>query len=171
MFVVFAFDLGTCNVENQLCCEAYEAGVYHINCLIECFNRGSTEKQLEMERKTVHVFGRENNNPVLGMIIFVVINYKGKPKTITNKCGEKIVSSSKYQMVGHNASGFDNYIVSNSLPKSSSSINIRKSTRGLIKLSFEAGSLYLDDREIPKHMKFVGPNCQIAGSLKDIQKE
>ena len=171
MFVVFAFGLETCNVENQLYCEAYEAGVYHLTCLIECLNRGLTENQLEIERKNVHVFGRENNNPILGMINFVVNNYKGKPKTITNKYGIKIVSFSKYQMIGHNASGFDNHILSNSLLKSYSSINMRKSWRSLIKLGFEAGSFYLDDREIPKHMKFVCPNCQIAVSLKDIQKE
>ena len=34
---VFAFDLETCNAENQLYCEAYAAGVYHLNNLNECF--------------------------------------------------------------------------------------------------------------------------------------
>ena len=67
-----------------------------------------TEKELQIERENVHVFDRENNNPVLDMINYVIDNNRGKPKIITNKHGKKIVSSYKYQMVGHNASGFDN---------------------------------------------------------------
>ena len=89
MSAVFAFDLETCNVKNQLYCEAYAAGVYHLNRLYECFNGDLTEKELEMEREKIHAFDREKNNPVLDMIIYVINNYKGKPKIITNKHGKK----------------------------------------------------------------------------------
>ena len=80
-----------------------------------------TEKELQIERGNVHVFDRENNNPVLDMTNYVINNYMGKPKIITDKHGKKIISSYKYQFVGHNASGFDNYIVFNSLPESNTS--------------------------------------------------
>ena len=89
LFAVFAFDLETCNVENQLYCEAYAAGVYHLNRLYECFNGDLTEKELQIERENVHVFDPENNNPVLDMINYVINNYKGKPKIIRNKHGKK----------------------------------------------------------------------------------
>ena len=81
------------------------------------------------------------------------------------------ISSYKYQFVGHNAIGFDNYIVLNSLPKSHTSVKIIKTSRELVKLSFRAGSVYEDDREIPKDAKFVRSKCHISGSLKEIQKE
>ena len=68
MFALFAFDLETCNVENQLYCEPYGAGVYHFNRSCECFNGDLTEKELQIEQKNVHVFHRENINPVLDMI-------------------------------------------------------------------------------------------------------
>ena len=86
MFAVIAFDLETCNVESQLYCEAYAADVYQINRLKECFNNDSTEKEFEIERQHVHVFDRENGNPVLDldMLNYVVNNYKGKPKLVTN---------------------------------------------------------------------------------------
>ena len=87
MFAVFAFDHETCNLEIQIYCEAYGAGVYHLNRLYECFNGDLTEKELEIERKHVHVFDRENNNPVLDTINYVINNNKGKPKTVTNKYG------------------------------------------------------------------------------------
>ena len=74
-------------------------------------------------------------------------------------------------MVGHNASGFDNNIVLNSLPSSYKCIKVNKTSRGLIKLSLKAGSVIEDDREIPKYMKFVCSKCHISGSLKSIQKK
>ena len=89
MFAVLAFDLETCNVENQLYCEAYAAGVYHLKRLYESFNGDLTEKELQIERENVHVFDRQINNPVLGMINYVINNYQGKPKIITIKHGKK----------------------------------------------------------------------------------
>ena len=82
-----------------------------------------------------------------------------------------ILSSYEYQMVGHYASGFDNYNVVISLPSSYKCINIIKTSIGLIKLSFKAGFVIEDDKEIPKYMKFVCSKCHIAGSSRDIQKE
>ena len=105
------------------------------------------------------------------MIDYVINIYKGKPKYIVNKYGKRVLSSYKYQMVGHNPSGFDNYIALNSLPSSYKCIKILKTSRGLIKLSFKAGSVLEDDREIPKYMKFLCSKCHISGSLKSIQKE
>ena len=58
MYAVFAFDFETCNVENQLCCDAYAAGVYHLNHLFECFNGDLTENDLGIEIENVHAFNR-----------------------------------------------------------------------------------------------------------------
>ena len=171
MFAVFVFDLETYNVENQLYCEPYGAGVYRLYHLYECFNGDLTEKEIQIERENVHVLDRENNNPVLDMLNSVINNYEEKPKLITNKHGKKIISSYIYHFVGHNASGFDNYIVLNSLPKSYTSIKLMKTSPGSIKLSFRAGSVYEDDRETPKYATFVCSKCHITGSLKEIQKE
>ena len=63
------------------------------------------------------MFDRENNKPVMDMIAHVIENYKGKPKVVTDNYDRTIISSKKYQFVGLNASGFDNYIVLNSSPK------------------------------------------------------
>ena len=171
LYDVFAFDLETCNVEYSEYCEPYAAGVYHLNNLYWCFNGSLNKEELAIEGSKVHIFDRENGNPVLIMIDYVIKNCKGKPKYITDKHNKKIISSYKYQMVGHNASGFDNYIVLNSLPSSYKCIKIIKTSRGLIKLSFKAGFVIEDNREIPKYMKFVCSKCHITGSLKSIQKE
>ena len=116
--IVFAFDLETCNNENSEYCESYAAGVYHLNNLYWCFKGSLKKEELAIERSKVHVFYRANGNPVLKTIDYVIHNYKGKPKYVSDKHGKQILSSYKYQMVGHNASGFVNYIVLNSLPRS-----------------------------------------------------
>ena len=76
------------------------------------------------------------------------------------------MSSFKYQFVGHNACGFDNSIVFNSLPKSYISVRRIKTSRGFIKLSFKVRSADEDGREIPKNAEFVRSKCHITGSLK-----
>ena len=91
--------------------------MYHLNNLYWCFD-GNLNKENAIERSKVHKFDRENGNPVLKMIDYVINDYKGKPKYAINKRGNRKLSSYKYQMVGHNPSGYDNYIVLNSLPSS-----------------------------------------------------
>ena len=115
---VFAFDLKTCNFEDSEDCEPYAAGVYHLRNPSECFKGDLNKEELAIERSKVHVFDRESSNPVLKMIDFIENKYKGQTKLITIKYGKHVLSSYKYQMVEHNAGGFDNYIVLNSLPMS-----------------------------------------------------
>ena len=64
------------------------------------------------------------------MIDYVIDNYKSKAKYINSKQGIRFVSSYKYQMVGHNANGFDNYIELYSLPSSYKCMKIIKTSRG-----------------------------------------
>ena len=105
LYNVFAFDLETCNVEFSEYSEAYGDGVHHLNKLYWCFNGNLNKEELAIERSKLHVFDRKIGNPVLKMINYVINNYKGKPKYVNNKHGARILSSYKYQMVGHNASG------------------------------------------------------------------
>ena len=105
------------------------------------------------------------------MIVYIENIYERKPKDVIKRNGARILPSYKYQMMSHNASVFDNYIVLDSLPSSFKCMKIIKTPGGLIKLSFKAGSVIEDDREIPKYMKYVCSKCQISGSIKSIQKE
>ena len=115
---VFAFDLKTGNFEDSEDCVSYAAGVYHLNQLNWYFNGSLIKEKLAIERSKFHVFDRENGNPLLKMIDYIIKNYKGKPKFVISKHNKNIISSYKYQTVGHNASGFDKYIALNSLRSS-----------------------------------------------------
>ena len=49
-------------------------------------------------------------------------------------------------------------------------MKIIKTSSGLTKLGFKAGSVKYNVVENPKYMKFVCSKCHISGSLKDLQK-
>ena len=118
LYNVTAFDLETGNVAYTEYVETFAAGSYQLNSLYWCFNSSLNKKELAFERSKVHVFDRKSGNPVLEMIDYVIKIYKGKLKDVINKHGARKLSSHRYQMVGHNGSGFDNFIVLNSLSKS-----------------------------------------------------
>ena len=168
---VFALDLETCNLEYSEYCEPYGAVVYHPNISYSCFTGILNKEELAIERSNVHVFDRENGNPVLKMIDYVIRNYKGKPKYNNNKHGNRLLLSYNYQMVVDNASGFDIYLVLNSLPQQDTHLKIIKTSRVLVKLSFKVRSVIEDGKEIPDYIKFVCSKCHISGLLKSIQKE
>ena len=172
LFAVFSFDLETVNVPYQEFCETYAAGCYHLDRLKECYNGNLSKEELEIERQNVHIFDRANNNPVLDMNKYIIANYKGKPKYFKDKNGEFKISSYRYQLIGHNASGFDNAIVLNSLPKEYTNKNMKiiKTSRGFLKLSFRVGTIYENNKEIPQYMKFVCSKVHISGSLKKYKK-
>ena len=170
LYGVIAFDVETCNVEYSEYCESIAADMYQLKDLYWCFDGNLNKEELAIDRSKVHVFD-EHSNSVLKIISYVISNYKGKPKYVINNHGARILSSNKYQMAGHNASGFDNYVVLNSLPSSYRCNKIIKTARVLIKLILKNGSVIEEDREIPKCMNFVCPKCHISGSLKIIQKE
>ena len=170
LYAVFAFDLETANVDFKQYCVPYAAGCYHLNRLKECYNGNLSEDELKIERENVHIFDYKNENPVMDMIDFIVKNYKGKPKFFKNKDGNYKISCFKYQLIAHNASGFDNYIVLNSLPKTYFP-KIIHTSRGILKLSFRVGTFYdNNNKEIPLYMKFVCSKVHISGSLRKIQK-
>ena len=173
LFAVFSFDFETVNVPYQEICETYVAGCYHLNRLKESYNGDLTEEELEIERQHFHIFDRANKNPVLDMIKYLTTNYKGQPKYFKDKNGEFKISSYRYQLIGHKASGFDNAIVLNSLAKEQTDENMKiiKTSRGFLKLSFRVGTVYEDGEEIPQYMKFVCSKVHISGSLKKIQNE
>ena len=112
----FPFDLETCNVEYSEYCESYGVGAYHLNKIYRCVKGNLNKEELAIDSSKVHVYDRENGNPVLTINDYVIKNLKGKLKYVINKLRNPILSSYKHQMVGQIANGFDNYIVLNSLP-------------------------------------------------------
>ena len=105
---VFAFNLEPCNVDYSEYCESYGTGVYHLNNLYWCFIGSLNKEEHAIERSKNHVFDRENGNPVLNLMDYVINIYNGKPNCVFRKLGSRILSSYKNQLIGHNASGFDN---------------------------------------------------------------
>ena len=92
-----------------------------------------------IEKQNVTVFDASNGNCVMNMLNYISENYEGDERTYIDKDGDQIVSSYRLLLVAHNSSGFDSWVVLNSLIKEITGLKIIKTARGLISLSFRCG--------------------------------
>ena len=112
---VFVFDLETHN-DNQFA-EAYAVGLYDVNRLHNRWHRDLTSDELIIERKNVTVFDASKGDCVMNMLKYISEYYDGDERTYIDKDGDEIVSSYRLLLVAHNSSGFDSWVVLNSLVK------------------------------------------------------
>ena len=102
----------------------------------------------------------------MNMLKYISENYEGYEGTYIDKDGDEIVSSYRLLLVAHNSSGFDSWVVLNSLIKEITDLKIIKTARGLISLSFRCGVKIVNTVEVPQYVKFTCSKSHIKGSLK-----
>ena len=124
---VFVFDLQT--HKDQEFAEAYAAGLYDVNRLRDRWRRDLTNNELIIERKHVTVFDASNGNSVMNMLKYISENYEGDERTYIDKDGDEIFSSYRLLLVAHKSSGFDSWVVLNSLIKEITELKIIKTAR------------------------------------------
>ena len=166
---VFVFDLETHN--DQEFAETYAAGLYDVNRLHDKWDRDLTPDELVIERKNVTILDASNGNCVMNMLKHISENYDGDERTYVDKDGDELVSSYRLLLVAHNSSGFDSWVVLNSLVKDITELKILKTARGLISLSFRCGFKIVNKVEVPQYVKFTCTKSPIKGSLEKIGKE
>ena len=166
---VFVFDLETHN--DQEFAEAYAAGLYDVNHLRDRWHRDLTPDELVTERENITVFDASNGNCVMNMLKYISKNYEGDERTYIDKDGDEIVSSCRLLLVAHNSSGFDSWVVLNSLIKEITELKIIKTARGLISLSFRCGFKINNTVKVPQYVKFTCSKSHIKGSLEKIGRE
>ena len=166
---VFVFDLETHN--DQDFAEPYGVGLYDVNRLKDCWYRDLNSNELMIERKKVTVFDASNENCIMNMLRYISKNYDGDERTYIDKDGDEIISSYRLLLVAHNSSGFDSWVVINSLIKEITDLKFIKTARGLISLSFRCGVKIVNKCEVPQYVKFTCSKSHIKGSLEKIGKE
>ena len=166
---MFLFDLETHN--DQEFAEAYAAGLNDVNRLRDKWDRDIYSDELVGERENVTVFDAHNGNCVIDMLKYIAENYEGDEGTYIDKDGDEIVSSYRLLLVAHNSSGFDSWVVQNSLAKDIRNLKIIKTARGLISLSFRCGDKIVITFEVPQYAKFTCSKSHIKGSLQKLGKE
>ena len=105
------------------------------------------------------------------MLKYISENYEGDERTYIDKDGDELVSSYRILLVAHISSGFDSWVVLNSLVKEITDLKIIKTARGLISLSFRCGYKIVNTLEVPQYVKFTCPKSHIKGSLEKIGRE
>ena len=150
---VFVFDLETHNDEEFA--EAYAAGLDDVNRFRDKWDIDLTGNELVLEKQNVTVFDASNGNCVMNMLKYISENYEGDERTYIDKDGDEIVSSYRLLLVAYNSSGFDSWVVLNSLIKEITDLKIIKTARGLISLSFRCGVKIVNTVEVPRYVKFT----------------
>ena len=105
------------------------------------------------------------------MLKYISENYQGDGRTYIDEDGDKIVSSYRLLLVAHISSGFDSWVLLNSLVKDITDLKIIKTARGLFPLSFRCGVRMVNILEVPQYVKFICSKSHIKGSLEKIGKE
>ena len=142
-----------------------------MNRLRDRWDRDLTPHELVKERKNVTIFDASNGNCVMNMLKNISENYEGDEKTYVDKDGDEIVSSYRLLLVAYNSSGFDSWVVLNSLIKDITELKIIKTSTGLISLSFRCGYKIINTSEVPQYVKFTCTKSHIKGSLEKIGRE
>ena len=88
-----------------------------MNRLHDRWHRDLNTHELIIERENVTVFDPSNGNCVMDMPKYISKNYEGDERTYIEKDGDEINSSYRLLLVAHNSSGFDSWVVLNSLIK------------------------------------------------------
>ena len=166
---VFVFDLETHN--DQEFAEAYAAGLYNVNRLRDKWDRDLASDEIIIEKEKVTVFDASNGNPVMNMLKYISKNYEGDERTYIDREGDEIVNSYTLLLVAHNSSGFDSWVVLNSLIEEITDLKIIKTARGLISVYFRCGFKIVNTVEVPQYVKFTCSKSHIKGSLEKIGRE
>ena len=112
---MFVFDLETSN--DQEFAEAYATGLYDVNRLRDRVDRELTRDEIKSEKNNVIVLDESYANLIMITLKYIPENYEEDEKTYIDKDGDELFSSFRLFLVAHNASGFDSWIVLNSLVK------------------------------------------------------
>ena len=107
----------------------------------------------------------------MNMPKYISENYKGDERTYIDKDEDEMVSSYRLLLVAHNSSGFDSWVVLNSLVKEKTEFKIIKTAGGLISLSFQCDIKRFNTVEVPQYVKFTCSKSHIKGSLDKVGRE
>ena len=98
-------------------------------------------------------------------------NYECDERTYIDKEGDKIVSLSKTMLLAHNASGFHSSVVLVSLDKETIDLELIRTARGLIPLSFRCATDIVKTVEVPQYVKFTCTRSPIFVCIDKIRRE
>ena len=142
-----------------------------MNRLRDNWDRDLFPDETVTEKENVAVLDGSTGNPAMNMLKFISEKHKRDERTCIDKDGDEIVSSYRLLFVASTSSGFDSWVVWNSLVKELTELRIIKTAEGLISLSFRCGVKIVNTVEVPQYVKFTSTKTHIKGSWEKIGRE
>ena len=103
--------------------------MYDVNRLRNRRDKDLSVHKIDTEREKFIVFDKSCGNPKKNMPNYISDNYEGDERTYNDKNGDEIVSSYRLLLVAHNSSGFDSWVVLNSLIEEITDLKIKEADR------------------------------------------
>ena len=135
-----------------------------MNRLRDRWDRDLTPDEIVIEKENVPVSDGSNGIPVMNMLEYTSEDYQGDERVYFDEDREMIVSSYRFLLLAHKSSGFDSWVVLNSLVKELKDLKFIKTARGLISLSFRCGVILVNTVEVPQYVKFSCSKLHIKSS-------
>ena len=144
---------------NKIRAVPYCSCIYKLGKFSGKHHRDMSEKEYQNCVNDCFVFkGTDFINEMLGH----VLSFKGEPKPVKNKTVE-----SNLFLIAHKGSGFDSYVVLNSLPQWRSVVKLINNGADIVSLKIFNG--YVDqNKKIPQYVHFRCGRVHIHKSLKNI---
>ena len=151
---MIVFDLETFNTDRAV---PYASCIYRLSKNSGKCNRDITQREYEKCRKKCTVF--KGTESIIEMLDYV-LKFKGEAKRINNK----IVEYNLY-LFAHKGSGFDSYVVLNTLPLWRTVVSLIKNGSGIVSLKI-LNRCVDPVKKIPQYVHFRDGLLHIEESLK-----
>ena len=96
---------------------SYAAGLCVVDRFSKVWKRGLPQQEIEVEKDKFVVFDISNRNPCMNLPKYISENLERDERTYINKDANEIISSYRFSLLAHNASGFESQVLLTSLVK------------------------------------------------------
>ena len=155
-FIVY--DLETHNTDRA---RPYNMTFYRLSKIAGRYERDPTQEELQKSIKDTIAFAGDN---CFGNALDFCLKLKEERK-VKNKIVEY-----NLQIHAHNGSGFDTWIILNSLPCDKHIVDIIKNGKGIIELKVFNGLIHKNIKQIPQYLDFICGMTQLYYSFKKLGK-
>ena len=157
-FIVY--DLETHNTNRA---RPYNMTFYRLSKIAGRYSRDPTKEELQKSIDDSIAFSGEN---CINNALDYLLKLKGEERKVNNKIVEN-----NLQLHAHNGSGFDTWIILNSLPCDEHIVgDIIKNGKGIIELKVFNGLIYKNNKQIPQYLHFRCGMTHLNYSLKKLGK-
>ena len=157
--IFIVYDLETHNTDRA---RPYNMSFCQLSKITGRYERDLTQEELKKSIDDTIAFAGDN---CINNALDFCLKLRGEERKVKNK-----IVDYNLQMHAHNGSGFDTWIILNSLPCDKHIVDINKNGKGIIELKVFNGLIYKNNKQIPQYLHFRCGMTHLNYSSKNLGK-